>query len=93
MLAIIFSGGVGTVGAQEACADGCLKDPSNDPPELNRPSIDGPPLDDELETGVREAFLKAKKAFHEARQNINAIQKGDTAPTEDVPSFFDDADD
>lgn len=44
-------------------------------------------------TRVRKAFLQAKKAFHEARQEIQAIKKGDESPVEDVPSFFDSEDD
>ncbi len=40
-------------------------------------------------TRVRKAFLAAKKAFHEARQEIQAIKKGDESPVEDVPTFFD----
>lgn len=39
-------------------------------------------------TRVRKAFLQAKKAFHEARQEIQAIKKGDESPREGVPSFF-----
>lgn len=39
-------------------------------------------------TKVRKAFLKAKKAFHEARQEIQAIKKGDETPAEEVPCFF-----
>lgn len=41
-------------------------------------------------TRVRKAFLQAKKAFHEARQEIQAIKKGDENPRQEVPSFFDD---
>jgi hypothetical protein len=37
--------------------------------------------------------LRAKKAFHEARQEIAAIKKGDEDPTENVPTFFDGEDD
>lgn len=44
-------------------------------------------------TRVRKAFLQAKKAFHEARQEIQAIKKGDESPVEDVPSFFESEDD
>ncbi|MFW5966557.1 MAG: hypothetical protein ACOCV2_03510 [Persicimonas sp.] len=40
-------------------------------------------------TRVRKAFLKAKKAFHQARQDIQAIKKGDSSPVNDVPTFFD----
>lgn len=40
-------------------------------------------------TRVRKAFLQAKKAFHEARQEIQAIKKGDEKPAKDVPTFFD----
>ena len=39
-----------------------------------------------------EAFLEAKKAFHEGRQSITAIEKGDEDPVEDVPTFFDEGD-
>lgn len=39
-------------------------------------------------TRVRKAFLQSKKAFHEARQEIQDIKKGDESPVEDVPSFF-----
>ena len=39
-------------------------------------------------TRVRKAFLKAKKAFHQGRQDIQAIKKGDQKPA-DVPTFFD----
>ena len=39
-------------------------------------------------TRVRKAFLQAKKAFHESRQEIQAIKKGDESPREDVPTFF-----
>lgn len=42
----------------------------------------------ESATRVRKAFLQAKKAFHEARQEIQAIKKGDASPDEDVPCFF-----
>ncbi|MGM0558506.1 MAG: hypothetical protein ACQEVA_19125 [Myxococcota bacterium] len=38
-------------------------------------------------TRVRKAFLKAKKAFHEGRQDLQAIKKGDQDPV-DVPTFF-----
>lgn len=41
---------------------------------------------------VRKAFLQAKKAFHEARQEIQAIKKGDESAVEDVPTFFDSED-
>lgn len=44
-------------------------------------------------TTVKKAFLKAKKAFHEARQEIQAIEKGDESSVEDVPSIFDGEDD
>ena len=44
-------------------------------------------------TRDRKAFLKAKKAFHEARLDIQAIKKGDESPRQDVPTFFDDEDD
>ena len=44
-------------------------------------------------TRVRKAFLQAKKAFHEARPEIQAIKKGDESPVEDVPSFFESEDD
>lgn len=39
-------------------------------------------------TRVRKAFLQAKKAFHEARQQIAAIKKGDENPAKDLPCFF-----
>ena len=45
--------------------------------------------DEVAATRVRKAFLKAKKAFHEGRQDIEDIEKGDEDPVEDVPSFFD----
>lgn len=38
-------------------------------------------------TRVRKAFLKAKKAFHEGRQDLQAIKKGEQDPV-DVPTFF-----
>ena len=38
-------------------------------------------------TRVRKAFLKAKKAFHQGRQDLQAIKKGDKNPV-DVPAFF-----
>ena len=44
-------------------------------------------------TQDRKAFLQAKKAFHTARQDIQAIKKGDESPVEDVPAFFDSDDD
>ena len=44
-------------------------------------------------TRVRKAFLQAKKAFHEARQEIQAIKKGDESPREEVPTFFESEDD
>ena len=44
-------------------------------------------------TRVRKAFLQAKKAFHESRQEIQAIKKLDESPVVDVPSFFDSEDD
>jgi ERCC4-type nuclease len=40
-------------------------------------------------TRVRKAFLTAKKAFHESRQEIQAIKKGEEKARENVPSFFD----
>ena len=40
-------------------------------------------------TRVRKAFLKAKKAFHQGRQDLQAIKKGDQDPVE-VPTFFGD---
>ena len=39
-------------------------------------------------TRVRKAFLQAKKAFHTARQEIQAIKKGDESPAKELPSFF-----
>ncbi len=42
-------------------------------------------------TRVRKAFLQAKKAFHESRQEIQSIKKGDEKPANDVPTFFNDA--
>jgi hypothetical protein len=42
-------------------------------------------------TRVRKAFLQAKKAFHEARQEIQTIKSGDADPVNNVPSFFDGA--
>lgn len=42
-------------------------------------------------TRVRKAFLTAKKAFHESRQEIQAIKKGDEDAREDVPTFFNSA--
>lgn len=38
-------------------------------------------------TRVRKAFLKAKKAFHAGRQDLQAIKKGDKKPVK-VPTFF-----
>lgn len=43
-------------------------------------------------TQTRKAFLQAKKAFHEARMDIQSIKKGDESPRQDVPAFFDDED-
>lgn len=34
------------------------------------------------------SFLQAKKASHEARQEIQAIKKGEASPVECVPTFF-----
>lgn len=41
-------------------------------------------------TQTRKQWLQAKKAFHEARLEIQAIKKGDESPVEDVPTFFQD---
>ena len=43
-------------------------------------------------TRVRKAFLKAKKAFHEARMDIQAIKKGDEDSRQGVPGFFESED-
>lgn len=40
-------------------------------------------------SGIRDGFLQAKKAFHRARQEIQAIKKGEECPVSDVPTFFD----
>ncbi|MEA5389024.1 hypothetical protein VB779_19750 [Haloarculaceae archaeon H-GB11] len=42
-------------------------------------------------TDVRNSFLKAKKAFHEGRQDVQDIKKGDQE-ARDVPTFFGDED-
>lgn len=42
-------------------------------------------------TRVRKAFLQAKKAFHDARQEIQDIKAGELDPVTDVPTFFGDA--
>lgn len=39
-------------------------------------------------TRARKAFLEAKKAFHDARQEVQGIKTGDIDPVADVPSFF-----
>lgn len=39
-------------------------------------------------TRARKAFLKAKKAFHTARQEIQAIKSDEEEPVKGVPSFF-----
>ena len=39
-------------------------------------------------TRVRKAFLDAKKAFHDARQEVQGIKTGDVDPIADVPTFF-----
>jgi hypothetical protein len=40
-------------------------------------------------TRVRKAFLAAKKAFHQSRQEIQAIKKGEDDARNNVPTFFD----
>lgn len=42
-------------------------------------------------TRARKAFLQAKKAFHTARQEIQAIKSEETDAVKDVPSFFESA--
>lgn len=93
ILAVALGGVTGTVAAddEEACTTACLKDPSTDTPEVTTPKDgDQIPVGDNkvAATRVRKAFLNAKKAFHEARQEIQAIKKGDEDPVEDVPTFF-----
>lgn len=39
-------------------------------------------------TRVRKAFLQAKKAFHDARQEVQDIKAGELDPVNDIPSFF-----
>lgn len=92
----------GLTAAQEAdCgADGCLEGPDDSPSVVvpgggvafETPVVDSTgvmPGDRVTPNDDFEAFLKAKKAFHEARQSIQAIEKGDEDPAEDVPTFFD----
>ena len=92
ILAMTLGGVASPVAAEETCVDGCLEEPGNDQPELNNPRADTgiPSVDDDhvAATRVRKAFLKAKKAFHEASPNIQAIKKVGESPAEDVPTFF-----
>lgn len=93
VLAVVLGGFSGTVAAEEeeACTTGCIEDPSTDPPEVSNPDDDDTVQRVENKaaaTRVRKAFLQAKKAFHEARQEIQAIKKGEADPA-DVPTFFD----
>lgn len=44
--------------------------------------------DEAAATRVRNAFFHAKKAFHESRQEIQAIKKLEESPAKDVPTFF-----
>lgn len=39
---------------------------------------------------VRKAFMKAKDALHEGRQQVQAIKKGDESPVEDLNTYFSD---
>lgn len=93
VLAVAFGGITGTVAAEdeEACTSGCIEDPSTDSPEVSVPDSGDTVTRDGHKvaaTRVRKAFLAAKKAFHEGRQPIQAIKKGDEEAREDVPTFF-----
>ena len=106
LVTFLMLGGVSGLAAaqEEDCGvDGCLEEPDDSPTVVvpgGGVAFDTPVVDT---TGVMpgdrvtpnddfRAFLKAKKAFHEARQSIQAIEKGEENPVEDVPSFFDDED-
>ena len=95
-----MSGAAAAVEESDCGVDGCLDDPDNDQPEVvpgGGVAFDTPVVESKgVMPGDRvtlgddfKTFLKAKKAFHEGRQSIEAIEKGDQEP-EDVPTFFDD---
>ncbi|MGM0606177.1 MAG: hypothetical protein ACQETB_10985 [Halobacteriota archaeon] len=73
----------------EPC-DYCI-DEGDDSLEQDEKTFAGP--NDVATTKTRTAFLRAKKAFHEARQEIQGIKKGDESPVADVPTFFDEEED
>lgn len=41
---------------------------------------------------VRKAFMKAKEALHDGRQEVQAIKKGEDHPVEDLTEYFTDDD-
>ena len=103
---LVLAGGMSGMAAaaeeSDCGVEGCLDDPDDDQPKAlpgGGVAFDTPVVDS---TGVMpgdrvtlgddfKTFLKAKKAFHEGRQSIQAIKKGAAEP-EDVPTFFDDDD-
>lgn len=92
ILAVVLGGVAGPVTAQEADEEEQVEEDQNRTPELKSASdvVEQVSLVDKAAaTRVRKAFLTAKKAFHEARQELQAIKKGDESPVEDVPTFFD----
>lgn len=94
MFAVVAGGAASPAAAQEEeCNGGCVVDPGTEPVVVNEPAFTGAPsANEEAISGVRKAFLRAKKKFHEGREEIQNVEKGDREPV-DVPTFFDDSED
>lgn len=94
LFALVAGGAVvpAVAAQEEECNDGCVIDPGTDPVVSTGPAFtDVPPASEEAAATVRKAFLKAKKRFHEGRQEIQSIKKGEEDPVENVPTFFEDS--
>lgn len=96
----VLGGVAGPVAAGDVCNEDCDGKERTVPVafqeirEIPHPvDADRAGIDEDTGTAVTSEFVRAKKAFHEARQEIQAIKKGDESPVEDVPTFFDSEDD
>lgn len=72
---------------KEICEVGqCDQQDADDEPLIDL--LETVPAEESATESLRDVFLKAKKAFHQGRQEIQAIKKGEADPVECVPSFF-----
>ena len=93
VIAAITLGGVaGPVAAAEVSEEEHATEIDTDLPELRSPVVDFDRPSEDDASNAKDAFLTSKKAYHEARQDIQAIKKGDESPRKGVPSFFDSED-